>query len=207
MPAPDRSDARRSPSALAVAIAVAAALTALDLGTKTWAEEHLSRPRLGEAPELCLADEDGFIRTQRIRQLPTVLIEGVFELEYAENCGGAFGILRQAPTILRRAVFGTAAILACGILFYWFRMGRGGRWFAAAVPLVAAGALGNLADRIRYGYVVDFIHVHYSESFDYPTFNVADIVITVGVIAWIIDAAQKSRAPASVPHTPEPHAS
>ncbi len=184
--------------AVVVAAAVAAlAMTALDLGTKTWAEENLSTERLGEAPALCVADEDGFIRTQRIRGRPQVFIEDVFELEYAENCGAAFGILRAAPWPLRIAVFGTAAIVACGALFFMLARGRGGAYFAVAVPFVATGALGNLVDRIRYGYVVDFIHVHYQDAFDYPTFNVADIAITIGVVCWLIDAIREGRAEAA----------
>lgn len=185
--------------AVVVAAAVAAlAMTALDLGSKTWAEENLSTARLGEAPALCVADEDGFIRTQRIRGRPEVFIEDVFELEYAENCGAAFGILRATPWPLRIAVFGTAALVACGALFFMLARGRGGAYFAVAVPFVAAGALGNLADRIRYGYVVDFIHVHYEDAFDYPTFNVADIAITIGVLCWVIDAIREARSEASL---------
>jgi signal peptidase II len=196
----------RSRRALAVAIAAAALVTALDLGSKTWVESHLSRARLGAAPELCVADEDGVVRFQRIRHLPMVLIEDVFELEYAENCGAAFGLLRTAPAAARRVVFGLAAVVACGALFFLFVRGRGGPYFAAAVPLVAAGALGNLADRVRYGYVVDFLHVHWGVAFDYPTFNVADVTITVGVLCWIIDAVQGGRAPVAAPHAspPEP---
>ncbi|MDW8247267.1 MAG: signal peptidase II, partial [Sandaracinaceae bacterium] len=105
------------------------------------------------------------------------------------NCGAAFGLLRNAPEGLRKGVFGIAAVLAVGMLLYLFIQGRGGPLFAWSVPLVASGALGNLIDRIRYGYVVDFIHVFYEPwNFDYPTFNVADILITIGVILLMIDS-------------------
>lgn len=202
-PAPARFDVPRTRRALAIAIGAAVLLTALDLGTKAWAEGRLSRPRLGAAPELCLADEDGFIPRQRLPQLPIVLIEDVFELEYTENCGAAFGILRHAPTPVRRVVFGFAAVVACGALFWMFARGKGGPYFALAVPFVAAGAVGNLVDRIRYGYVVDFIHAHWGDGFDYPTFNVADIAITIGVVCWIIDAIQGGK-PAPQPSSPVP---
>lgn len=193
----------RTRAALAAAIACAIALTAIDLGTKTWAENTLAREREGERPALCVADEDGFIRTQRVRRLPVVLIEDVFAFEYAENCGAAFGLLRAAPSIVRVVVFGLAATLACVALFYMFAKGRGGAYFAVAVPFVVSGALGNFIDRMRYGYVVDFIHVHYREAFDYPTFNVADITITIGVICWVIDAIQESRKEAALPASPK----
>jgi signal peptidase II len=185
-----------------LAAAAALLLTGLDLGSKAWAEEALSRPRVGDAPAVCVASEDGFIPRQRLPRLPIVFVEDVFDLEYAENCGAAFGLLRQAPARVRQVVFGLAALLACGALFAMLARGRGGPYFVAAVPLVAAGAAGNLVDRVRYGYVVDFIHLHWGESFDYPTFNVADIAITVGVLCWILDAIQGGRPAAPVPSAP-----
>jgi signal peptidase II len=182
---------RRSTRAIAACVLSAAALTALDLGTKTWAEGALSVERTGDRPEVCVADDDGYIRYQRARRPGIVVIEDVFELEYAENCGAAFGLLRSAPFAVRLGVFGPAALLATIVLFWLFVTGRGGRWFAWSVPFVVSGALGNLFDRIRYGYVVDFIHFHWRDAFDYPTFNVADITITIGVVMLLIDGFRK----------------
>lgn len=177
------------------AILAVVLLTAFDLWTKTLAEEHLSRARQGSAPALCVPDERGYVGMQRLRAEPHVLVEGLLDLEYAENCGAAFGMMRNAPAAARGAVFGLAALVAVLALFFLFRTGRGGVWLAWGVPFVASGALGNLIDRIRYGYVVDFIHVHYRPwDFDYPTFNVADIAITVGVACLIIDAFRSERA-------------
>lgn len=179
---------RRSTAAILACVVATLALTALDIGTKTWAEESLSRARMGEAPPVC-QEEDGYIAYQRIRGDAHVVIEDVFEFEYAENCGAAFGLLRTAPVAARRGVFGLAATAAVITLLFLFAQGRGGSLFAWSVPFVASGALGNLIDRIRYGYVVDFIHVHYEPwSFDYPTFNVADITITVGVVLLVLDS-------------------
>ena len=201
-PAAEIAAAPRSPRTLWLAAGAALLLTAVDLGSKAWAEQALSRPRLGDAPAVCVAHDDGFIPRQRLPQLPIVFIEDVFDLEYAENCGAAFGLLREAPARVRQIVFGLAAVIACAGLFSMLAQGRGGPYFVAAVPLVAAGAVGNLVDRIRYGYVVDFIHLHWGESFDYPTFNVADIAITVGVLCWILDAIQGKRPAAPVPSAP-----
>ncbi|MBN8614863.1 MAG: signal peptidase II [Deltaproteobacteria bacterium] len=189
----------RSMQALALAIFAAAGLTALDIWAKTWAEDNLSRARSGEAPALC-EEEDGYIAYQRIRGDSQVIVEDVLDLEYAENCGAAFGLMRNAPAIARRVVFGIAAAVAVSALFFLFYQGRGGSLFAWSVPLVASGALGNLIDRIRYGYVVDFIHVHYEPwDFDYPTFNVADITITIGVILLVIDSFRAEPVPAEAP--------
>ncbi len=182
---------RRSHQAIAICVLAAIALVALDLMTKSWAEQTLSVERTGERPEICASDADGYIRYQRARRPGIVVIEDDVEIEYAENCGAAFGLLRNAPTALRIGVFGPAAIIAMLVLLWLFAQGRGGPFFAYSVPLVIAGAVGNLIDRIRYGYVVDFIHFHWRDSFDYPTFNVADITITIGVIMLLIDGFRK----------------
>lgn len=196
---------RRSNAAIAACILATIALVALDLGTKTWAEGALSVERTGERPEVCASDEDGYIRYQRARRPGIVVIEDVFELEYAENCGAAFGLLRNAPTALRTTVFGIAAIAASIVLLWMFVQGRGGPFFAWSVPLVVSGALGNLIDRLRYGYVIDFIHWHWKDAFDYPTFNVADITITIGVVLLLIHGFQNpdEQTAASDPKKPE----
>jgi signal peptidase II len=183
---------RRSNKAIAFCLLGTIGLVALDLGTKNWAEATLSVERVGERPRVCAAEEGGFLRYQRVPRRPgIVLIEDVLELEYAENCGAAFGLLRDAPTEIRTTVFGIAAIAATLVLLSLFVQGRGGPFFAWCVPLVVAGALGNLVDRIRYGYVIDFIHFHWRDAFDYPTFNVADIAITVGVALLLIDGFRR----------------
>ncbi|MDQ3033159.1 MAG: signal peptidase II [Myxococcota bacterium] len=182
----DTPTQRRSNAAIAACLVATIALVVLDLGTKTWAEGALSAERTGERPEVCAPDEDGYIRYQRARRPGIVVIEDVFELEYAENCGAAFGLLRNAPTELRTTVFGIAALAASIVLLWMFVQGRGGPFFAWSVPLVVSGALGNLIDRLRYGYVIDFIHWHWKDAFDYPTFNVADIAITIGVVLLLI---------------------
>jgi signal peptidase II len=189
--------ARRSNQAIVLCVLAATALTAADLASKSWAEGALSHARLGDAPEVCAMDESGFVRYQRIPSDTIAMVDDVFELEYAENCGAAFGLLRQAPTIVRRVVFGIAAIAATCVLMWLFVRGRGGRYFAISVPLVISGAIGNFFDRFLYGYVVDFIHFHYEhpilwmDRFDYPTFNVADIAITIGVILLLIDGMRQ----------------
>ena len=196
---PARTYQRRSNQAIAACVVASIALIALDLGTKTWAEGALSAPRTGDQPTVCEADEDGYIRYQRARRPPIVVIEDVFEFEYAENCGAAFGLLRSAPTPVRIGVFGPAALFATAILLWLFATGRGGTWFAWSVPLVISGALGNLIDRMRYGYVVDFIHWHWKDSFDYPTFNVADIAISIGVVMLLIDGFKRDDTKAAKP--------
>ncbi len=193
---PDAPRAPRAWGLVGLAVLGVVLLTTLDLWTKTLAEEHLARVRQGSPPALCEPDERGYVGMQRLRGEPYVVVEDILDFEYAENCGAAFGMMRDAPEAARAGVFGLAAIIAVSALFYLFRTGRGGPLLAWGVPFVASGALGNLIDRIRYGYVVDFIHVHYEPwDFDYPTFNVADVTITIGVALLVLDAFRAERAP------------
>jgi signal peptidase II len=127
--------------------------------------------------------------------MPVVLIEDFLELRYAENCGAAFGVLNHSPAWLRLLLFAPAAAAAVLGLLWLYWSSYGGRLFALSVPLIASGALGNLADRFRLGYVVDFIRFHIKDAFVYPTFNVADITITIGAVLFLIEGFfSKSRA-------------
>jgi signal peptidase II len=175
------------------------AYTALDLGTKEWALENLSRERQGDKPPICQPDAQGRIRYQRIPLEATPWIDGVLRLSYAENCGAAFSMLRSAPLWLRALVFGVTTLVACIVLSVMFVRGAGGALFAQAVPLILSGALGNLSDRVRHGFVVDFFQVD-PQLFSYPIFNVADIAIFIGVALILIDGMVKPHArPASLP--------
>jgi len=186
-----------------VAAIATVALVALDLGTKQWAVDELSFRRPGPARPVCAPDEDGFRMTQRVPLEDVVVIDDYLRLHYAENCGAAFGLLRQAPSFLRHAVFGLAALAASIVLSLMFWQGRGGALFAWSVPLIVSGAVGNLIDRARLGYVVDFIRFHIEDpalqgtflyGFEWPTFNVADCGITIGVALLVLDGFRENRA-------------
>lgn len=100
--------------------------------------------------------------------------------------------------MVRHGIFGTAALIASLALLWMFATGRGGRWFAWSVPFIVSGALGNLTDRLRLGYVVDFIRVYWNEPLpligsEWPTFNIADVTITIGVALLLIDGWAEGR--------------
>ena len=78
------------------------------------------------------------------------------------------------------------ALIACGVILYLLRQTRD-RLLAVALVLVLGGAIGNLVDRLIYGYVVDFVDVYY-QNWHWPAFNVADSAITVGAILIALDA-------------------
>ncbi|MEM8609419.1 MAG: signal peptidase II [Myxococcota bacterium] len=177
----------RSGKALVLCLVAVGLLTAVDLGTKAWALDALSEPSSFGSEPVCTPDEHGRIRQQRTQTAPVVLVDGYLEFRYAENCGAAFGFMRDMPSLVRKGVFYVAAMGAVVLLLWMFATGRGGTLFAWSVPLIVAGAIGNLVDRVRLGYVVDFVRFHLNDQWAYPTFNVADAWITVGVVLILID--------------------
>lgn len=115
-------------------------------------------------------------------QEPLILFENVFELRYLENRGAAFGILQGKKTYF---VIFTFFALAAIVWFYLKRIPNEKRYgfLNMICILLFAGAVGNLIDRIRLDYVVDFF---YFKWIDFPIFNVADIYVTVAAAAMIV---------------------
>ncbi len=112
------------------------------------------------------------------------LIPGLLQFVYAENPGAAWGFLASAPRWVRQVVlqgFSLVAILAVLVIVWRIRALRGAMTSVVALSLVFGGAAGNLVDRIARHYVVDFIDMYVGSS-HWPTYNVADIGITFGVI-------------------------
>ena len=187
------SRTRRSSQAVVLCLVAASALTAMDLGSKHWALERLSQPSTFGSNPVCEPDHYGSIAPQRAQRPPVVLIDGYLELRYAENCGAAFGFMRDMPSAVRKGVFYVAARGAVVLLLWMFVSGRGGILFTLSVPLIVSGAIGNFVDRVRYGYVVDFIRFHLNDRWAYPTFNVADAWITIGVVLILIEGFLEGR--------------
>lgn len=188
----------RSGGPLAACLVALVLLTAADLWAKSWAERTLSSAPTTTAVAPCTPDAQGHHFMQRGWKRTIELIDGYLELRYAENCGAAFGMLDQSPRWLRAGVFLVAGTLAVFALMWMFVRGSGGALFAWSVPLIVSGALGNMIDRVRLGYVIDFIHFHIHDSFEWPTFNIADSTITVGVALLLLDGL---RRPAAEPKT------
>ena len=154
------------------------------------------------ADQLSKAWAQGALRP--LGRLGVTVIPGCFHLVYAENSSAAFGILQALPYELRRIVltgFAAAAILVLVGLVVAGRIQRG--WTAAATGLILGGAVGNVIDRIRLGYVVDFIDWHVGDHYHWPTFNVADSGIVVGVfvllfLSYVVDR-EKAKETAARP--------
>jgi signal peptidase II len=112
----------------------------------------------------------------------------VLDITRLHNTGAAFSFLAGASGWQRWFFIGLGVVVSSVILIWLRRLpARGQHLLASGLALILGGALGNVIDRVRWGYVVDFIHVHY-ERWYFPAFNVADSAITVGAALLILDA-------------------
>ncbi len=119
------------------------------------------------------------------------ILDGFFHLTYVRNKGAAFGFLADAHSAFRIPFFVVVPLVALGVIGYLFRALKGeDRLMATALSLVLSGAIGNLIDRIRLGYVVDFLDFFWG-VYHYPAFNVADSAICVGVGLMMWDLFKK----------------
>jgi signal peptidase II len=117
---------------------------------------------------------------------PIPVIDGAFNITYVQNTGVAFGILDSFSSSFKVVLLClVAAIAAVAVLIFSFRSSANNRPLQISLSLILAGALGNLYDRIQYGYVVDFLEFHARNHY-WPSFNVADSAISIGVVllAW-----------------------
>jgi len=121
---------------------------------------------------------------------PIVFSEDFLMLRYAENPGAAFGLFRRLPPGARGPLFHLVSIGAVVLItLYYVRLSgtREERWALIGLPLVLGGALGNWVDRLARGFVIDFIEAHWKSVYTWPSFNVADSAIVVGVILLLVD--------------------
>ncbi len=119
------------------------------------------------------------------QQLP--VIDGLFSFTLAFNPGAAFSFLAGAGG-WQRWFFTAIAVGVSAMLIIWMaRLPRSRKLEPIALALILGGALGNLYDRIMHGHVVDFILVHWQQSWFFPAFNIADSAITVGAALLILD--------------------
>ena len=109
-------------------------------------------------------------------------------ITYQQNTGAAFSILADAGG-WQRWFLSILAILVCGYIVHWlYQLRTTSQWYLSyGLSFVLGGALGNVIDRIRLGYVVDYAQVLIN-GWPFPSFNVADAAITLGAVLIIIDA-------------------
>lgn len=122
-----------------------------------------------------------FIQSRFTLDESTSLIDGFLNITYVRNTGVAFGIFSSISSpakVLLLSLFSIAAAVA--VIIYSVQSPARNRVLQLALGFILGGALGNLYDRINYGYVIDFIEVYY-RNYHWPSFNIADSAITTGV--------------------------
>lgn len=142
----------------------AGAVFMIDQTTKAWAVKNL-RPLLPEYREV---------------------IPNFLNFAYAQNTGAAFSIFDSHGDAGRWGLSAVALVASILVLYYFWRTPRSDDRMLGALALLLAGIVGNVTDRIRLGFVVDFIDVQFG-NWHYPTFNVADMAIVIGAGLLIID--------------------
>ena len=144
-------------------LGVAAAVVVLDQMTKRIAEDRLER--------------------SGVRSVPVPGVGDFLRLTYVENRGAAFGLLQD-----QTAFFVLVGVIVIGVIAASYRyLPRSGFRLQLALGLQLGGAIGNLIDRVRQGYVVDFVDFGYHSNW-WPVFNVADSAIVIGVFLLALGA-------------------
>jgi signal peptidase II len=143
-------------------LAMAAGVFMIDQATKAWA---VSRLRFGD-------------------DIP--VISGFLNFAYAQNTGVAFSMLDDQGDAGRWGLSMVAIFAGVLVLYFFWRTPRSDDRILGALALLLAGIAGNVTDRLRLGFVVDFIDVQFG-TWHYPTFNVADMAICVGAGLLILD--------------------
>jgi len=154
---------------------------------------HLKKPRGENLLKLILAVSslvfDQLSKLLVLKKIPMglsiPLIPGILSLTPTENRGVAFGVFSTFNSLFLSLLSLAIVVL---LIYFWHR-------HSPYLYLVVGGALGNILDRIRLGYVLDFIHIHY-----WPVFNVADVSIFLGVILTIVSLALRKGGEENVSH-------
>lgn len=135
------------------------------------------------------------------------ILDGLLTLTHVRNRGMAFGLFSGVDAAWLRWVLVLVAIAAVGIIWSYARRERAHLPVSLALGLILGGAVGNLIDRLRFGYVVDFVLVHW-DVHEFPAFNVADAAITIGGVTLFFVLAREGNgeqnAAASSSATPDP---
>lgn len=185
-----------------LALALVAGVTGCDQSTKYQALASLTDTfqavsGFGEKVERFLAYQHP--TTTRVVEV----VPGIWHHRYVENTGSAFSLWRGASSGLGRfALLLIRAAIAVFLLIYLVKTRD--LLVTLGVAAVLGGAIGNLLDGARFGYVIDFIHWHWQDAFNWPVFNIADAAISIG-IGLLLIASFKRKGRVLAGDEPEPH--
>ncbi|AFE09259.1 signal peptidase II [Corallococcus sp. CA054B] len=181
-------------------LVVVLAVLAADQVTKYLAVSRLTEALDGRSG---LSRVSGFLSEQNLDNDPPVegvfrkntrpyrFIEDYWHFRYVENPGAAWGMFSNLPETARKAFFHVVSLVALGFILTLYRKTEPSQKLVrVALALITGGALGNFMDRLIRGYVIDFIDWHWRNQpgMRWPTFNVADAAICVGVALMLLDS-------------------
>ncbi len=112
-----------------------------------------------------------------------MIVEDFLQLYYVENYGAAFGILQNRKVFF---IIVTSIVIISIVFFLYKNPYNLNKIMQIALSMLLGGSIGNLIDRIRLGYVVDFISIRIGKGYDFPVFNIADTFIVIGTFLIII---------------------
>ncbi len=121
-----------------------------------------------------------------MRLYESIAVLPFFNLTYVHNTGAAFSFLSDAGGWQRWLFAGLAVIISAVLTIWLARLQKHETLLAIALSLVLGGAVGNLIDRLAYGYVIDFLDVYYNH-WHWPAFNIADSAIFIGVVLMLLE--------------------
>jgi signal peptidase II len=150
-------------------------------------------PRLLLALAIFLADQLTKVMILGYYKLgDSTYVTSFFNVVRAHNTGAAFSFLAGASG-WQRWLFTAIGVAAAIFIIYLLRSHAGQKLFSFSLACILGGAVGNVVDRLIHGYVVDFIQVHWSSTYYFPAFNVADSAITIGAVCLILDELRRVR--------------
>jgi len=123
------------------------------------------------------------LRPQEVAQI-TIL--PIFNFTWTENNGISLGLFNATTEVGRWMLVAMTSAIAIGVAFWIGREKH--RWDQAALGMILGGALGNILDRVRHGYVVDFADLHFGAFRPFLVFNVGDAAISIGVVILLVRA-------------------
>ncbi len=114
-----------------------------------------------------------------------IIVTNWFNWNLAYNPGAAWSFMADMGGAQRWILSSLSAVVSIALAIWIARLGNSDRWLSGALACVLGGAIGNLIDRVKTGEVVDFIQWHYA-GYAFPTFNIADVAITIGACLLIL---------------------
>jgi signal peptidase II len=147
---------------------------------------------LGLAVILLIADQLTKVMILGYYQLgDSTYVTSFFNVVRVHNSGAAFSFLAGAGG-WQRWFFTTIGVVAAIVIVWMLKNHGGQKLFAFALACILGGAIGNVIDRVMYGYVVDFLDFHWA-GWHFPAFNVADAAISIGAVSLILDELLRVR--------------